>query len=84
MSKPISAARMARDMLGRSPTWFSQHRQELEAAGFPKALPVLGTYNPASVQAWLDSQGGQGAQSGATNLAERFRHGGSKNARSAA
>ena len=52
--KPISAARMARTMLGRSPGWLREHRGQLEAAGFPKPLPVLGTYLPSQVRLWLD------------------------------
>lgn len=55
--KPISAARVARDMLGRSPAWFTQHRADLEKAGFPRPLPVLHSYLPSAVRAWLDSQG---------------------------
>ena len=82
--KPVSAARMARDQLGRSPAWFSQHKAELEAAGFPKPLPVLGTYRPSAVQAWLDSQAGTGAQSRGSGLAGRFQNGRGKNERSAA
>lgn len=54
-ARPISAARVAKEMLGRSPGWFALHRAELERHGFPKPLPVLSTYLPGAVQAWLDS-----------------------------
>lgn len=55
--RPISGAQVAKEMLGRSPSWFVQHRADLERAGFPKALPVLHSYLPSAVRAWLDSQG---------------------------
>lgn len=55
--RPISGARVAKELLGRSPAWFSQHRPELEKAGFPRPLPVLHSYLPSAVRAWLDSQG---------------------------
>jgi hypothetical protein len=48
--KPISGARVAREMLSRSPAWFTMHRAELERAGFPKALPVLNAYYPPAVR----------------------------------
>lgn len=61
--KPISGARVAKELLGRSPAWFTQHRGELEAAGFPKALPVLHSYLPSAVRAWLDRAGGEAPKS---------------------
>ena len=45
-------------LLRRSITWLSAHRAELEAAGFPKRLPVVGRYDPVAIRAWLDRQGG--------------------------
>lgn len=51
--RPLSAAAVARQILGRSPSWFYSHRADLEAAGFPKPLPVLNRYDPAAVKAWL-------------------------------
>ena len=44
--------------LGRSPTWFAQHLSELEAAGFPERLPLIGTRDRRAVDLWLDEQGG--------------------------
>lgn len=44
--------------LGRSPTWFADHLPELEARGFPKKIPVIGTRDRKAVDAWLDMQGG--------------------------
>lgn len=55
--KPISGARVAREMLGRSPAWFTLHRPDLEKAGFPKPLPVLHSYLPSAVREWLVMQG---------------------------
>lgn len=56
--RPISAARVARDLLGKSPGWFYAHRTDLEARGFPKPVPVIGRYWPPAVRAWLDRTGG--------------------------
>ena len=44
--------------LGRSPTWFAEHRIELEAAGFPPKLPLIGTRDRKAIDVWLDRQGG--------------------------
>jgi hypothetical protein len=44
--------------LGRSPTWLAEHRAELEAAGFPKPIPLIGTRDRKAIDAWLDLQGG--------------------------
>jgi hypothetical protein len=44
--------------LGRSPTWLAEHLPELEAAGFPKKLPLVGTRDREAVDRWLDAQGG--------------------------
>jgi hypothetical protein len=44
--------------IGRSPTWFTEHLPELEAAGFPKKLPLVGTRDRKAVDVWLDTQGG--------------------------
>jgi hypothetical protein len=65
--RPISAARVAKDLLGKSPGWFYAHRPELEAAGFPKPLPVIGRYWPPAVQVWLDRNGGKLPDNGNQN-----------------
>ena len=44
--------------LGRSLTWYIEHKEELEAAGFPKPLEILGGHDRAAVDAWLDQRGG--------------------------
>jgi hypothetical protein len=44
--------------IGRSTTWFAEHVSELEAAGFPKRLPLIGTRDRKAVDLWLDEQGG--------------------------
>jgi hypothetical protein len=54
--RPISASKVARQFLGRSPAWFSAHRVELEAKGFPRPIQVSGRYRPDQVQAWLDGK----------------------------
>jgi hypothetical protein len=53
MNDPETAA-----YIGRSPTWFSEHLPQLEAAGFPKKLPLIGTRDRKAVDLWLDAQGG--------------------------
>jgi hypothetical protein len=47
--------------IGRSPTWFTEHLPELEAAGFPRKLPLIGNRDRAAVDRWLDAQGGLAA-----------------------
>jgi hypothetical protein len=44
--------------IGRSPTWLAEHLSELEAAGFPKKLPLIGTRDRKALDVWLDAQGG--------------------------
>jgi hypothetical protein len=44
--------------LGRSLTWLADHRVQLEAAGFPPKLSLIGTYDRKAIDAWLDQQGG--------------------------
>jgi hypothetical protein len=43
--------------LGRSLTWFLQHRQELVEAGFPPKIPIIDLYDRETVDRWLDKQG---------------------------
>jgi DivIVA domain-containing protein len=52
--------------IGRSDTWFGEHRGELEARGFPKPLPIVGGYDKDAVDAWLDRIGGLEVQSEAS------------------
>ena len=51
--RPLSAAAVARDILGRSPSWFYAHRADLESAGFPPPLPVVNRYDPEAVRIWM-------------------------------
>ena len=44
--------------IGRSPTWFTEHLPELEAAGFPRKLPLIGNRDRAAIDRWLDAQDG--------------------------
>jgi hypothetical protein len=43
--------------LGRSLTWFMQHKAELIQAGFPPKLPIVDLYDREAVDRWLDKQG---------------------------
>jgi hypothetical protein len=43
--------------LGRSVTWFLQHRQELIEAGFPPKLPIIDLNDRVAIDRWLDSLG---------------------------
>jgi hypothetical protein len=40
--------------LGRSVSWLTQHRFNLEAQGFPRRLPVVGGNDLDAVDQWLD------------------------------
>lgn len=42
--------------LGCSRSWFYAHRKELEARGFPTALPVLKRWNEDAIDAWIERQ----------------------------
>jgi predicted DNA-binding transcriptional regulator AlpA len=42
--------------LGRSESWFAEHRAELEAQGFPKPVSLLGGYDRNAVDLWLDQR----------------------------
>lgn len=53
---PISASEVARRFLGRSPGWFTAHRDDLEKKGFPQPIAVSGRYRVDQVQAWLDGR----------------------------
>jgi hypothetical protein len=44
--------------IGRATTWLVEHRPQLEAAGFPRRLPIVGTTDRKAVDIWLDEQGG--------------------------
>ena len=43
--------------LNRSLTWLADHREELDAAGFPQPLPVVGQRDKLAIDAWLDRLG---------------------------
>ena len=47
--------------IGRSPTWFAEHLPELEAAGFPKKLPLIGTRDRKAVDAGSTRKAGSDA-----------------------
>ena len=64
-ARPLSAAAVAREILGRSPSWFYQHRADLEAAGFPCPLPVVNRYDPEAVRAWMRRSSGLDPQDNA-------------------
>ena len=44
--------------LNRSESWLAVHLLEMEARGFPSALPIVGGYDLRAVDAWLDQIGG--------------------------
>lgn len=43
--------------LGRSLTWFSQHKAELIQAGFPPKISIIDLYDREAIDRWLDKQG---------------------------
>jgi hypothetical protein len=40
--------------IGRSVSWLSEHRMDLERQGFPARLPVVGGNDLVRVDEWLD------------------------------
>lgn len=52
---PIDVAGAARK-LGRSRSWFYQHRDELEKRGFPAPIPVSKRWDPDAIDAWKARQ----------------------------
>jgi len=54
----LSAAETAA-YLGRSLTWFVEHRAELEAQGFPRPLPFMDGYDREAIDRWVDALGGE-------------------------
>jgi predicted DNA-binding transcriptional regulator AlpA len=53
----LRAAALGR-LLGRSTTWFYQHRRALEKAGFPAKDALLGGWHRPAVEAWLAKRAG--------------------------
>ncbi len=43
---------------GRGPTWFYEHKLELEADGFPKRDTLIGGWNRIAVEAWFAGRAG--------------------------
>jgi predicted DNA-binding transcriptional regulator AlpA len=41
--------------LGRSPTWFYEHREQLFAQGFPRAISALDGWDKEAVDHWISS-----------------------------
>jgi predicted DNA-binding transcriptional regulator AlpA len=48
----LDAAGVALKLL-RSRSWFYQHRAELEAANFPRPLPIVDRWDPAAIDRWI-------------------------------
>lgn len=44
--------------IGYSPTWFSEHLDELYRRGFPRPLQLLDRWDRRAVDLWLDRLGG--------------------------
>lgn len=44
-------------ILGRSRAWFYARKKSLEKLGFPSPHPIIGRYDLALVQRWIDGQG---------------------------
>jgi hypothetical protein len=43
--------------IGRSPTWFQEHKAALIEAGFPPKIPILNLYDRLAIDAWFEKQG---------------------------
>lgn len=49
--------------LGRSESWFAEHRVKMEAAGFPMPDPIIGGWDRRAVDHWLDERSGMASTS---------------------
>jgi predicted DNA-binding transcriptional regulator AlpA len=47
--------------LGRSRAWMYANLAKLQRAGFPEALPIVGRWSRAGIDAWIEAQGRMGA-----------------------
>lgn len=65
-------ARQVAARLGRSVTWFHDHKRELLVAGFPACDPLLGKYDAAAVERWLDRRSGIESESEAAAAEARM------------
>jgi hypothetical protein len=43
--------------LGRSPTWFQEHKTELIEAGFPSKVPIIDLWDREAIDRWFDKMG---------------------------
>jgi predicted DNA-binding transcriptional regulator AlpA len=43
--------------LGRSRAWMYANLAKLKRAGFPEALPIIGRWPRARIDAWIEAQG---------------------------
>jgi len=59
----ILSVQEAAAYLGRSTSWLASHAPELEKAGFPRPLPMVGGYDKQSLDTWIDRLGGNGETS---------------------
>lgn len=57
----ILSSNEAAAYLGRSASWLADHSGELEKAGFPKPLPLVGGYDKQAIDRWIDGLSGQHA-----------------------
>ena len=46
-------------LIRRSPGWFTAHKAELEAHGFPSPVSVIGHYDEKAIERWIEQQWGQ-------------------------
>lgn len=65
----LPAHRVATLLLKRSPDWFRRKRAELERAGFPEPVPVVGKYSVKAVREWLEAPQRRGKAKGPADLA---------------
>jgi predicted DNA-binding transcriptional regulator AlpA len=54
----LTSPRQVAARLGRSETWFVQHKAALEAAGFPRRDALLDGWDLAAIDAWIDRRAG--------------------------
>ena len=64
-SKQLIGGHAVARLIGRSPSWFYEHRVELEKAGFPRRDDLLGGWHQEAITAWLARRAGTAAPSAA-------------------
>lgn len=61
MERRVLSKHEAASYIGKSTSWMDAHAEELYACGFPRPLGILGGYDRAAIDRWLEGLGGNAA-----------------------